>query len=190
MKKTMSLFLLSTAVSVALVGCAEEKTTEQSKEKAPELQEVVKNTKAQKTELEKALEVENQIKQVVLDNIKYAEEENSQKYMETFTFPNNETYEYNLKLMNAVFKNYDLDYEVLSADVIERVDNYAKVEVVQKYIAKSIAEGLGYTNNMATYTLTLELIDGKWKIVNSELDPSKTKVLDENGNVIEVEATK
>jgi hypothetical protein len=182
MKKTSSLILLTTAVSVALVGCGvEEKTKEANKEKAPELQEVVKNNQKTKEDVDKA------IKQVVLDNVKYSDEEDAQKYMSLFSFPNNEIYLYNLQLISSAFEIYDLDYDVISMDIIEKTETTAKIQVVQKYVATYVKEGYEYPNNIATYVLTLKLMDGEWKIVNSEIDQSKTQLLDEKGNIIQEE---
>lgn len=168
LKKKWSLFLFLSIIALLLVGCnigEDAASGEKGKETEP-------------------ITVEEQIVNVIKLNMEMAEKEDLDGYMATIDI-DEEIVEDQRRAHQEFFDAYDIDYELLSAEVIEITETTAKVEIVQKAVATYVADGNVYNNHQVTANHNLTLVDGEWKISTTEVDENSIIYLDSNGEPIE-----
>lgn len=120
-------------------------------------------------------EPEKSIEKAINDNLKYAEQENVEKYMGTLLL-SDESAEFTRQQMVALFENTDMDYKLQSLKVLENTSTTAKVQVVQVTTATNVKDGYKFKNTRTTSVHTLKLHEQKWKLTSTEI--LKTEYLD------------
>lgn len=180
-KKIMLIAMLSLAIS-AMIGCSNEK------EEPKETKKPVVEQKETKKEAEKETSKEEQLKaikaeaeEVVRNNAKFAEEENFEKYMETLGEAANT--EDSKKSVELLFKNYDIDYEVIEISVLSATESEAKVQVKQKALGNNPSGEFPFQNHIATAVHTLKKENGKFKFVDTKV--VETQLLDVDGKPVD-----
>jgi len=182
-KKKLPLIVATSALALTLVGCGVAEDSDKEVKEEVKTEEVVVEKETENVEVDETVDAEQAVLDAVELNLQYAETENLDGYMDTLDIPE-ESVELVRQSTQQLFDAFDLDYEIVSAEVLELNEDSAIVEVVQKTIATDVAEGQLFNNNEALATHTLNLVDGKWKIATTNLDPTSVKMLDKNGDPV------
>ncbi|MEN2768537.1 hypothetical protein [Ornithinibacillus xuwenensis] len=103
---------------------------------------------------------------VIHENLKYAEEEDIDPYVDTIASAAREA---TRTQTTQIFELYDIDYEILNAEVVEEQPDSIVVEVQQQSIATFVAEGYQFNDNVSVARHTLINEDGEWKISATEI---------------------
>lgn len=168
MKRKLSLFILFSAVVLSLIGCSLGDNTSSEKEQVEE----------------EPISAEEQVINVIKLNMDYAEKEDLDGYLSTINIPE-EFIEEQRQSNQEFFDLFDIDYELLSIEVVELTETTAIVDIVQQTIATEIAEGYMFNHSQLAATHYLDLVDGEWKISATEIDDSSIIYLDANGEPLE-----
>lgn len=107
-----------------------------------------------------------EVKQVLQNNYTYSQEEDMEGYLNTIVKSGREDTRHELK---GFFENYDINYELLSFEVLEEEADRIVVEAEQRAKATFIAEDQSYHDHIATSEYTFVKEDGEWRISESEL---------------------
>jgi len=103
--------------------------------------------------------IEGQIKKIIEKNLMAVKAENIDLMMkmihtQSISYLNTE------QQMRSIFKNYELDYELISFDFIGISEEYALGRTKQKTIKKS---GPAFNNNIIDMVQIFKKEDGQWK---------------------------
>ncbi len=100
---------------------------------------------------------------VIYANAKYMAEENLSASMNTI-HPDSPIYENTAKLVQEIFNQFDLKYEIESLEILEETEQEAKVRFVQ--LTRKVA-GNDFTDNRLTGIHTLKKDGNSWKIFST-----------------------
>ena len=117
------------------------------------------------------IEVENEeaaaeVKQLLEHNIKSLDEEDLDGYLSTIV---ESAHEGTKSQTEQHFRDYDIDYELLSMIVVEEEENKYVIEAQQKAEAVSTPNGEEYRDHISLNRHTFEKVDGEWKITGSNV---------------------
>lgn len=107
-----------------------------------------------------------EVKQLLEDNINYLNNEDIDGYLSTIV---ETAHEGTKEETERMFRNYDIDFKLLSSIVFEEEDNKLVLEANQEAKAVSIPEGGEYRDHVSLNHHTFEKIDGEWKITESRV---------------------
>ncbi|WP_071461501.1 hypothetical protein [Bacillus massilinigeriensis] len=174
-------WVAAAALGLLLTGCGsdEERASKTAKEENAPKEEVKKQEAPVKTAGETKEEnpeavgnvdskVVAAIEKDLLENMKYAEEENIEKYLDTLLISEQEK-ELTTQQMEPLFQSTDLDYNLESIKVLEAADDMAKVEAVQTTVAKKVEGNGQFKNNRVSAIHTMKLDNGMWKTAATEI---------------------
>lgn len=108
---------------------------------------------------------ESELRRVVIENLRAAEEEDLEAYMATLD-ESAPSYESSERMMGQTFRLYDIRYQLDSFRVVEVSGDEAVIEVVQTTMK---VKGPAFRNNKIRARHRLVKTDGKWKFLSSEL---------------------
>src|SRR4051812_5337497 len=104
------------------------------------------------------------VKQVMEQNVQFLQEENIEGYLSTIVESARED---SAEAMEAFFKNYDIEYELMKFDVVEEKSDKIVVETEQYADATYVAEGQSYKSHIAVAVHTFVKENGSWRISES-----------------------
>ncbi len=104
--------------------------------------------------------ISNAIKVVMLNNLKYTQNEKTEKVMSTM-HSQSPSYMVTKNALTSVFKPYDLKYDLLSYKYIAYDGDLVYIRIKQS--TKKIS-GPAFNNNIIDSVLVFRKEDGKWKI--------------------------
>lgn len=107
-----------------------------------------------------------EVKQVLQNNYTFSQEEDMKGYLNTIVKSGRED---TRRELEGFFENYDINYELLSFEVLEEEADRIVVEAEQRAKATFIAEGQSYHDHIATSEYTFVKEDGEWRISESQL---------------------
>ena len=110
-------------------------------------------------------ENDTQILAAITANLKAMEREDIEATMATID-PSSSGYEMTKEMINVIFEQYDLKYELSDLKVIKRTDKEAEVGFTQ--ITRKVT-GPEFRNNKITGVHVLRKSDGAWKIFSSQI---------------------
>ncbi|MFD1020213.1 hypothetical protein ACFQ2J_13580 [Thalassobacillus hwangdonensis] len=154
-----------------------EENTEDSSMDDMDTEESTEETMGDESSAAVPEELEAEVIAVVEENLKLAEEEDYEAYMNMNA--EQAVTEQLEAQTQALFENYELDYELEEISVRSASEEQAVVEVVQKTMATDIAEGYQFQNNRVNAIHTLIKEDGEYKFAQSQIVGMQN--LDENG---------
>ncbi|RKQ34701.1 hypothetical protein [Oceanobacillus halophilus] len=117
------------------------------------------------TETEEANEAEVAIA-VVEDSLKYAQEEDLDGYLNTFV---TDVQDDKRTVMEETFANFDLEYEIITTDVVIESTATMVLDFNLKTVATDVTEGQEFVDNIATVQYNMNKEDGEWKIYSTEI---------------------
>lgn len=120
-------------------------------------------------------EVKDEISYLLKKNTKALEDEDLDAYMSMIDEENSVIYAQTEEMLEALFEEYDLSYEISDTEFISITEDRVRVQVTQLTTKVSGAE---YRDNESVLLHTLINRDGKWKF--SKSDAKSVNYFDEN----------
>lgn len=111
-------------------------------------------------------EAAQEVKQVLEDNIAALNQEDMEGYLSTIA---ESAHEETREETKQFFEEYDIDYELLNAIVIEEEENKFVLEAEQRAQAVSAPKDTEYRDHVSVNHHTFEKEKGEWKITGSQL---------------------
>lgn len=105
-----------------------------------------------------------EVKQVVADNIESLNNKDIDGYLDTII---ESAHEATRTETEAFFQRYDIEYELVSSNIIEEEEDQYRVEAYQEAKAISVPIGEEYRDHVAVNIHTLIKENGEWKISES-----------------------
>lgn len=142
---------------------------------------VDENTKIEESMTEEELE---EIALAVLEaNVKYAETEELDKYLNTLSSEANN--EETIASIEELFDAFNLDYDLLDVEIQSITHEEATIFVTQKTVATEIVDGYQFKHHIVDATHTLINENGNYKIYTTEVHQESIQYLDANGEPLE-----
>lgn len=106
------------------------------------------------------------VKKILADNIEYLNNEDIDGYLSTLV---ESAHEATRVETESFFKDYDIEYQLLSSIIIEEEEEKIVVESEQQAQAISVPEGEDYKDHVSVNIHTFEKENGEWKISESNI---------------------
>lgn len=131
------------------------------------------------TESESDYNIEFEIIEVLEENIQALENENMDEYMSmVYTNTEQTTFAETQQILNNIFENFDLAYELSNYEFLSISELEVKVRVTQ---ITTLVEGEDFRDNESIFIHTLRQQKEEWKFFNSEVE--SINYLDEDQSV-------
>ena len=125
----------------------------------------------QVTESEPDSNIESEIIKVLQGNIQALENENMDEYMsKVYTHAEQTTFAEIKKMLNDLFENFDLAYELRDFEFLSISEQEVKVRVTQ---ITTLVEGENFRDNESIFIHTLKPQKEEWKFFDSEVESIK-----------------
>lgn len=114
---------------------------------------------------------EKEIEKTILDNLKYAEEENLDGYVGTLLLTK-ENRDFTVEQAKSLFENEELDYKLISFKILELKDDTAEVEVIQTTKSRN-QPSESFRDSKVTSIHSMKRVEGVWKLSETNIQKSE-----------------
>jgi len=114
---------------------------------------------------------EKEIEKTILDNLKYAEEENLDGYLGTLLLTS-ENRDFTAEQAKSLFENEELDYKLISFKILELKDDTAEVKVIQTTKSKN-QPSESFRDSKVTSIHSMKRVEGFWKLSGTNVQKAE-----------------